>query len=376
MSENMRRVIWNFYAWPMTLLIALVFILELASIELLPTLNVIISIPALVALHLHIRNKRFLPPTFWRLYAFSFVAWEFLHPSSHELMHFGLKILLHLVILFPLYVGLFRYAFRDWNKLGLPNTALEPIATDGTRIDDRSMKMSLGRRFILSSIRVLTTVICILIIFFGIIVLCGIEYSAYHDKKYFSKTEQQDYYIVPIARNIEDIENQTQDNVKINYANFEMKLPCKKIEKRYDSAKYKTTMITIDRSKVKFIVIQIPQTFIMPKDKYEKGKAFEADSKILYLAPNQINFFNIDDDEKISLLKLKPIYMFHLGSIYKFETSNVRGFQFINLNTLRKNKYVEVRIFDKKDNQYELGFFAFSQKEIDYTLASLRFKDK
>ena len=91
---------------------------------------------------------------------------------------------------------------------------------------------------------------------------------------------------------------------------------------------------------------------------------------------NQINFFNPDDDEKTSLLKLKPIYLFPRGSIYKIETSNIKGFQFIAPDRMKKNKYAEVLIFDKNDNQYELKFLGFSQQEIDYTLASIRFKDK
>ena len=74
-------------------------------------------------------------------------------------------------------------------------------------------------------------------------------------------------------------------------------------------------------------------------------------------------------------LKQSCTVVHHLDGIYKFETSNVKGFQFIGLSYIKKDKYVPVLIFDKNDNQYELIFMGFSQKEIDYTLASIRFKE-
>jgi hypothetical protein len=208
-------------------------------------------------------------------------------------------------------------------------------------------------------------------------------------KKFFSRINQPSLYIVPVEGKISDIENQMQDNFKINYANFEMKLPCKKIEKRRDdsASKFKFTGIIIDKSKGKGIFIEIPAS-IPPKDKNGKGISFETYSKMLYMTPDKFNFFkpfflvaNKKEVEKyqeeLLLFNLKSVSTVvpHLDGIYKFESSNVKGFQFIDLYNIKKNKLVKVRIFDKNDNQYELTFIGFSQQEIDYTLASIRFKE-
>ena len=47
----------------------------------------------------------------------------------------------------------------------------------------------------------------------------------------------------------------------------------------------------------------------------------------------------------------------------------------MNPDNIKKNKVVRAQIFDKNDNQYEFEFCGFSQKEIDYTLASIRFRN-
>jgi hypothetical protein len=385
-SLGMRRGMWNFYAWPVTLLFALTVVLELARIELLPTLNVIISIPALVALHLHIRNKRFLSTTFWRLYAFAFVAWELLYHLLLEPMYFGNSlstvIIITLVILLPLYVGLFKYAFRDWNKFDFSDTAQEPTTTDGTNIADRSMKISLGRSFVRSSIKVSTIVICILII---VLVIIPVSFWGFILKSTSTREQYKNLYFIPIERKIEDIKSQTQDNVKINYANFEMKLPCAKIEKRFDSAKYKSTAILIYKGKG--ITMHL-STRIPPKDEFGTETSFDTYFKMFYLTPYQLNLFNPDDFKRIFVLLLLKETSFNRGKIYKFETPNIKGFQFGEpINAANKivkvkigdpnntKRFVEVEIFDKNDKQYELTFGGFSQKEIDYTLASIRFKE-
>jgi len=85
----------------------------------LSALDVALSTPALIALHLHVWDFKFLSATFWKPYAFAFLAWDLcynlvLNPIQ---MGQGFKpvFLVLPAIASPLYVALFRYAFRSWS---------------------------------------------------------------------------------------------------------------------------------------------------------------------------------------------------------------------------------------------------------------------
>ena len=117
----MRRIFWNIYAWPVTVFIVLGFMLELGTFKALPGLDVVFSIPALVALHLYIWHVRFLSPTFWRPYAFCYVVWDLYYNLVLNAMQIGgggfkLGLLVLPVIALPLYVAVFCYAFKHWSE--------------------------------------------------------------------------------------------------------------------------------------------------------------------------------------------------------------------------------------------------------------------
>jgi len=250
--------------------------------------------------------------------------------------------------------------------------------------------MSLGRK---SKIVIVVSLIILIMVF----VISPISYVVFNGlitKNKYSRANEPDLYIVPVERKIADIENKTQDNVKVNLANLEIKLPCKKIIKKRDFEIHgePQTIIIVDKVAGKYKSIAIG---ILTKGKDSEGTSFKTYNKRLYLTPDQINFFIItekkdgtnfplliskplnffsmtkNNNETYLLLKSKPTYLFHLGSIYKFETSDVKGFQFVS----QELKSVDVRIFDKIDYHYKLNFFGFSQQEIDYTLASIRFRE-
>lgn len=125
--------------------------------------------------------------------------------------------------------------------------------------------------------------------------------------------------------------------------------------------------VTLDQDTGKGIVISRPIHFPPSQDK--DGKVtFKEFSKMLYLNPDTVN-----NNRDSLLLVIKPTHLFHRGAIYKFETSNIRGFQFDGKDK-KINEYTVVEIFDKNDNQYEFSFRGFSQREIDYTLSSISFK--
>jgi hypothetical protein len=120
-KENMRLILWNSYAWPMTLFIIVsLFDPDTNKFGLPYTLELLISLPAYIALHLHIWEKRLWSPNFWKAYAFAFAAWNVLYTlnlvkmNNWSTIHPTLSIIT-ILILMPLYIALFRYAFRKWN---------------------------------------------------------------------------------------------------------------------------------------------------------------------------------------------------------------------------------------------------------------------
>ena len=88
---------------------------ELRTIKVLAAVDILVTIPALIALHMHVRDVRFLSAGFWRPFAFVYLAWDLYFNLVLDFMRLGeARFLMVLVFALPLYVALFRYAFRDW----------------------------------------------------------------------------------------------------------------------------------------------------------------------------------------------------------------------------------------------------------------------
>lgn len=123
----MRRVLWNIYAWPITVLLVLSLLSGLRSSDVLRIIDLIISVPLLIALHLHIWDVKFLSNKFWKPYAFVFLAWELLYNLLIAPIASGESFkpinLLAPVILLPFYIALFKYAFRKWGIVREPITS-------------------------------------------------------------------------------------------------------------------------------------------------------------------------------------------------------------------------------------------------------------
>jgi len=109
----------------MTLLLVIALAPVADRIGLLPMLDLAISVPAILALHFYIWDQRVWSPMFWKPYGFAFVVWELLYNLVLEPMDTGEAfdpiLFIAPVILLPLYIALFRYAFRKWNGKALPN---------------------------------------------------------------------------------------------------------------------------------------------------------------------------------------------------------------------------------------------------------------
>lgn len=368
MNQELRKALWNVYAWPVTLLYAMTVIIALAKIEPPSLANAVICFPAILALHLHIRNRKFLPGVFWKVFAFALPAWDLAYSLWLEPLQSGETIslaspsylFLHalpLMISIPLYAAVFLYAFRDWSLFALPG------ATEG---EPSSKKI-----FLINASRFLTALLCALII---VIDIFPSFRDAWYFKKKFSRENIPLTYIIPVDRIIADRGNPSGNHFKINYVNLEMSLPFKGFESKCDSPLInKTTKIKIGEGKI--IDISMPE--VINKGEKGWGASFNAYSRMLYMTPDQINPFIPDEKDKLHLtMILMKATAWSIsgpeGSIYKFKTAGMRGFQF----NISGNNAKNVLIFDKNDTPYDIRFAGFSQEEIDYILLSIRMNDK
>lgn len=124
-----RRIIWSLYAWPITVILLAAdasagFSYSGTTIIIVSFLDLCISFPGLVAMHLNIWDKKLFNPMLWKLYAFVSSAWDVIFNTlitpgiTGE--SFGMSDLIGLVILLPLYYAIFRYAFRRWESVEKP----------------------------------------------------------------------------------------------------------------------------------------------------------------------------------------------------------------------------------------------------------------
>jgi hypothetical protein len=112
----MRRILWNIYAWPITVLMLLGMFFELRTLKVPAAVDVLLTVPALIALHMHVWGVRFLSGGFWKPFAFVYLAWDLYFNLVLDFMRLGeARFLIVLFFSLPLYVALFRYAFRDWS---------------------------------------------------------------------------------------------------------------------------------------------------------------------------------------------------------------------------------------------------------------------
>jgi hypothetical protein len=124
-----RRIIWSLYAWPISLmLLASDAFAGLSysgtTVIIFAFLDLCISFPSLVAMHLNIWDKKLFNPMWWRIYAFLSCTWDLFFNTlimpkiTGE--SFGRNEIIGLVILLPLYFAVFRYAFRRWETVEQP----------------------------------------------------------------------------------------------------------------------------------------------------------------------------------------------------------------------------------------------------------------
>ena len=120
----MRKAIWNIYAWPLTAVFLILVVVGIGRIGALDAFDLAVTCPSLLALHLHIWQKKFLSKLFWQLYAIAFLIWDLaynIYLKPHVLgKHFDPSLLFVFAVLLPLYIALFIYAFNTKDEIPAP----------------------------------------------------------------------------------------------------------------------------------------------------------------------------------------------------------------------------------------------------------------
>ncbi len=113
------RLLWHLYAIPITLALVASAVSEVQTLGAAGVVDLIVSAPSLVVLYLHAWDKKVLSASFWKPYAFGMIAWDLvfnlLIAPTISSQSPGLSDLFGLVVSLPLYIALFRYAYRDWD---------------------------------------------------------------------------------------------------------------------------------------------------------------------------------------------------------------------------------------------------------------------
>jgi hypothetical protein len=103
---------WSLYAWPITVLVLWSDLFTVGHSDILKYMDLLITGPALVGIHLYTWDKQCLPNCLWKFYAFAYVGWDVAYNLVFKPLHTGQKpgfdVLLGFIILFPLYFGLFK----------------------------------------------------------------------------------------------------------------------------------------------------------------------------------------------------------------------------------------------------------------------------
>lgn len=226
----------------------------------------------------------------------------------------------------------------------------------------------------------IVSLVVLIVIVLSLPLSCGLVLKVMYSKNY-----EPGLYIVPVERKIESVES-IQNSVKVNYGDFEIKLPCKKIIKKGnpDKSINRYSFFWVDKGTRQAVVTFCIPNYRLLKSEFINGTLFESFNEILSITPEKIHFFNLLNKrnmEEFLILGDKDIHKFHMSKIYKFEMSGFKGFQIIRYLEDKKDEYngllgnAEIYIFDKDDHPYKIAFVAFSQKEIDYALASIKFKE-
>ena len=112
------RIGWKIYFCILTLLLLTTYfsLFKSKGLYSIYTLDFLISIMSLVGLFCFAFKKKWLQVSFWKVYFFVYIVWDFsfnlLIAPRIEANYSIVDSLIGLVIIIPLYIGLYLYAFK------------------------------------------------------------------------------------------------------------------------------------------------------------------------------------------------------------------------------------------------------------------------
>jgi hypothetical protein len=239
------------------------------------------------------------------------------------------------------------------------------------------------RKLIVSTI-ILLPILLVLITYypnFSFFYLIKSRYSA-------SKTPWA--YILPIDRTVERLINSSSNSQTFYYENLKFNVPWKKLEvnKKIENGLLLSSLGEQNKgffvNRINDSVIKIGKRLVeenpadapmikmfFGKKVFNSGFAFY--DKCLSTSPNKISIFTPKRQlgETLILLMLKTIITRQDVKIFRFQTINLKGFQF---GDPEANDGVEVEFFIGKDDTYLMKFISVNQNEIDYILSSIEEK--
>ena len=227
----------------------------------------------------------------------------------------------------------------------------------------------------------------VLIIFIGVISFPKI-WALHFIKSRYSEIETPWAYIVPIDRTVKSSNANQSDYPAFTCDNLKFNVPWKELRQKEEretfillsSLSVENKGIYMNRGKVTEYKIAERLLGEDPSDAKRLkellgDQAFKSDYSVfiesLGTTPDQASIFKSSKDlgRAIIMLMLKRVLTEpNIGKIYKFETKNIRGFQF---GDPQENNSVAIEIFNKDGRINRMSIHSANQDEIDFILSSM-----
>lgn len=239
-----------------------------------------------------------------------------------------------------------------------------------------------------------------LLIFIFIIFFIGLLYiypriSIYKDMKTkFSKDKTPIAYIVPKERKVINSMDNQESFMELSCEYYKFKVPWTTVKKEINTKdellfgfhqnkgvailprKTESDSETINNGENSKKEIQLTINKIKELlDGKKRLSQYDIFNLSLNTTPDQISFFTSQTEvqKKYTLLILKALYTSYGNIIYKFETRNIKGFQF---NDPSESDSVSIHFFDRKNRAYRMNIYSADQDEIDFILSTIKFLDE
>jgi hypothetical protein len=226
-----------------------------------------------------------------------------------------------------------------------------------------------------------------LLILLGLIVYYPNFSLLYLIKSRYSVAKTPWAYIVPIDRNIVRSHSLANSNRPFSFNGLKFRVPWKELRanKKIDTGLFlsfhenQNKGIFVNSSQISVANIRDQLIGKNPSDAISINSLLGNDifkseydlyNQCLSTSPDQTNIFTPKRElgKIFVLLMLKSILTRYDVKIYRFETIDLKGFQF---GDPEKDNEVEAEFFDSNAKLYRMKFISANQNEIDYILSSI-----